>query len=374
MPEAGFILRANRAIGSGHLMRVRPLVRLLKERNIYSSLFVYAFDERLRDMSEVFDEVCVYETKEDILNDLLSADKSTGTLPSLLIIDDYDSDEKFETPLHNKFKIAVIDDLADRKHNCDMLLDTDPLYETKQLQYRLLCGSDCKLLLGAAYSLTDPSFYRDNFIPGKFSCTCKAHSRRYRRLKKSSASCVMNDSLLCPLSEVLVSFGGADPVSATLTLLTTILRERLYCSFRFTVLAGPANSDFEKMQELIAAELPELFKDRITLIRQCRDVADLLYCHDLAVGACGGMMKERIITGLPSVGVLIADNQKGADTLFEKFGLGEILTTEDLKDGKKVKAALRRCEDRSAEITENCFKLYDGQGLKRIADALESLL
>ncbi|MBL0225443.1 MAG: UDP-2,4-diacetamido-2,4,6-trideoxy-beta-L-altropyranose hydrolase [Geobacteraceae bacterium] len=78
--------------------------------------------------------------------------------PKLLIIDNYALDSRWETKLRPYVeKIMVIDDLADRSHDCDLLLDQN-LYQSIETRYDKLISESCKRLLGPKYALFRPEF------------------------------------------------------------------------------------------------------------------------------------------------------------------------------------------------------------------------
>ena len=411
LPHIGVIVRANRGIGTGHLMRVKCVLPRLAE-HAFLELFVYAFDEALRPMCSEYDAVHVFDTRDDVLEHLralahadsartadstaaadaaaaagaaagtAAADADSQRLPDLLIIDDYAIDEAFESELYDYTRIFVIDDLCDRRHRCHMLLDQTLI--TREEGYAKLCNEDCQLLLGSRYSFTADHFYPQNYpLDYRSTCTCGAHhfplsgralwGKSKEQLSSMPASCLCQDGQTQGLPRVFVSFGGADPVSACLNVCRSVIAEGLHRSYSFTVLAGAANKDYQQLLALAAA-LPPDEKRNLLIIHHCNDVADLLFRHDLALGAYGGMFRERIAAALPTAGVEIADNQEGAAFIVSKFELGVSLTMEQLKDGKAIRAALDDLMENSSTYSRNCLKVYDGEGLNRIAAALLSLL
>lgn len=381
LPHIGVIVRANQSIGTGHLMRIKPLLPKLKE-HAYLTLYVYAFDEALRPLCSEYDKVQTFETKEDILCHLQFLKAKTQSsvaderLDDLFIIDDYAIDKDFEQELYTCAKLFIIDDLCNREHSCHILLD-QTLF-TREEGYQKLCPPECKLLLGAPYSLTLERFYVQNYMPDYHSpCTCGAHHGPVcaRTLENApyQGNCTGADSQCQPVPRVLVNFGGADPVSACLQSCRTIIDSKLYEQYHFTVLAGAANKDYPRIQELLQT-IPQPYQERMELIAHCNDVADLLFKHDIAIGAYGGMFRERIAAAIPTLGVEIADNQAGAGAIVEHFKLGLSLELEQLKDSHALKSALSELLYNGKFYSDNCRAIYDGQGLNRIAHELLALL
>lgn len=395
------VLRANHQIGTGHLMRLRSLIPYLKEK-ARVCLYVYAFEERLRPLCTDYDAVYTFAHKEDILEHLLSlplppqahVDEATAVsapevkyLPEVLVIDDYAIDKSFESQLYPRCKLFVVDDLFDRTHQCHMLLDQT--LKTHEAEYRALCNPECQLLLGAPYSLTLECFYPQHYNPNyKSHCSCAAHTlplssrlltltTGYTPAKSNTATSQASMSSVAQaharLPRVFVNFGGADPVGACLKVARSVVGGRLYERFAFTMLSGAANPDYEAISELTKSIEPE-WQHNFILIRHCSDVADLFVRHDIALGAYGGMFRERIAAGLPTIGVIIADNQKGADDIVEHYELGLNLKLSELEEPDTLERALETLYKQRTRFTQNCLKVYDGHGLERIVKAIFSLL
>lgn len=394
-PWIGVIVRANRSIGTGHLMRIKPLLPKLKA-HAQLTLYVYAFDEALRPLCAEYDEIKTFATKEDILEHL----SAQATVPQVLLIDDYAIDASFEAPLNTRSKILVVDDLYNRKHQCDVLLNQN--LGPNEQAYRKLCPPHCQLLLGSQYSLTAERFYPKNYPLGEPSgCTCGAHSNAL-----SVRALIGKDKLPEPLPplanaaqfvpptlkaeleqrgidvaslghrtpvRVFVNFGGADPVSACLKFTQALLSGKLYERYAFTIIAGAANNDYPELERLIAT-IPDQYRARVHLMRHCQDVADLLFKHDVVIGAYGGMFRERLAAGIPTIGVVIADNQIGGPQAMVKFHFGLNLELTQLSDPEVVEATLKELIANAPQFTHNCLKVYDGLGLERVAQAVLTLL
>ena len=153
-PWIGVILRANRAIGTGHLMRIKPLLPQLKA-HAQLRLYVYAFDEALRPLCAEYDEIKTFATKDEVLAHLTAlpapeaaleaAQEPEGGgeyLPQVLIIDDYAIDASFEAPLSARTRIMVVDDLVNRPHDCALLHAQGLTRSAQDSQH--LCNDDCR--------------------------------------------------------------------------------------------------------------------------------------------------------------------------------------------------------------------------------------
>lgn len=167
-------------IGSGHVARCLTLADKLKEnaadvtficREHAGSLCDYiakqdfpvlklpagTFDPSLDGTEPLHHAAWLGVTQE------ADADASINLLKRLgkadwLIVDHYALDARWETRLRPYTgKIMVIDDIADRLHDCELLLDQN-LYQNMDSRYRRLVPENCVQLLGSRYALLKPAF------------------------------------------------------------------------------------------------------------------------------------------------------------------------------------------------------------------------
>ena len=147
------------------------------------------------------------------------------TQPQWLIIDHYAIDHRWEEKLRSDVgKIMVIDDLADRPHNCDLLLDQN-LYQAMQTRYDNLVPISCQKLLGPKYALLRPEF---------------AAARKSLQLRDGQ------------VKRVLVFFGGVDPSNETGKALQA-LAGFIDRQFEVDVVVGGGNLHKEQIQKFCEA-------------------------------------------------------------------------------------------------------------------------
>lgn len=282
-------------IGVGHLMRCLTAADWLIKSQFASDvtfLCNYNLPEELKTVihEKGFDSAYIYNTNSGSFNTESDADQSITYLQSKqaywLIIDHYQIDISWETKVRPYVKrILVIDDLANRKHDCDVLLDQNI---SPNLCYRYidLVPRTCQLLLGPKYLLLRPAFY--SVIP-----TIKTKPK-----------------------QVLVNFGGSDPTHEIEKVIQSI-KKYGYCfkNLHFHIVAGPANKragEIEKLCESI---------DQIIYYKEA-PLEELLLQSDFAIGAGGISLWERCALGVPSAVIVVADNQ--AELANEAEGLGLI--------------------------------------------------
>lgn len=199
--------------------------------------------------------------------------------PDWLIVDHYALDASWEAAMHPHCgRLMVIDDLADRIHHCDLLLDQT--LDRSQTAYAGWVQSGCELLCGAQYAMLRPEFAR---------LRTKSLSRREHP----------------GLQHLLVSMGGVDQDNVTEDVLRAIETSALGNRVRVTVVLGPsAPWQSSVMAQAASMSVPTTVRIGVS------DMASLMLDSDLAIGAAGATSWERCCLGLPSIMIVLADNQR----------------------------------------------------------------
>ncbi len=284
---------ASEWIGIGHMMRCLTLANMLKQQANGEVVFVCNYDlpQALRKQLiaqghhlELLPPVKHLDMNEDahMTRHLLSA-----YVIRWLIVDHYGLDAHWERQMKRQGqKILVIDDLANREHDCDALLDQN-LQPDFMNRYDGKVNLDCRLFLGPAFLLLRQEFY-DNYN------TITPIER---------------------LQHVLINFGGSDPTNETEKVLQSYahLSDSLG-NVCFHVVAGPANPRKERLRQL-CRELPG------TIFYEQAVMSELLCRMDMAIGAGGVTMWERCFMGVPSAVIVVADNQYDSVQEAERLGL-----------------------------------------------------
>lgn len=205
-----------------------------------------------------------------------------------LIVDHYRLDWRWQQKIHSRVgKIMVIDDLADRKHDCDILLDQN-FYPNLEYRYRGLVPEACRCFLGPRYSLL-----REEFL--KLQDKMRIRDGKVRR--------------------ILVFFGGSDPTNETMKALAAIKESKL-SAVAVDVVVGGANSQKDEVRRFCDTMTNTVFHCQIN------NMAELMDKADLAIGAGGSTTWERCYIGLPCLTIIIADNQ--AETTAAVAGYGAV--------------------------------------------------
>ncbi|WP_421304556.1 UDP-2,4-diacetamido-2,4,6-trideoxy-beta-L-altropyranose hydrolase [Aeromonas veronii] len=321
--KVAFRLDAGAEIGLGHLMRCLAIADRLKTAGAECHFLCHQLPAHLLPLlqSHQHHPLCALD--------------DAGPLPTLrpewLVCDHYQIDRQIEQTLAiHCGQLLVIDDLADRPHHGQLLLDQGPLRSTAD--YQSLAPADCRLLLGTDYALLRPA---------------------YRQLARQKVS---------QWQRGLICFGGADPAGACLITLNSLARQPWARTIRWTLVAGGANPFWPELEQRVA-ELADL---DLVLLRQSDQMADLMSRHDFAIGAAGGMTWERACLGLPTLAVPIVDNQQFNDEVIARFQLAERLTLSELAEPERLMQALQRLELQADNYRCRGQQQVDGLGLDRL--------
>ena len=212
--------------------------------------------------------------------------------PGWLVVDHYAFDARWQrAACPAGTRLMVIDDLADRPHDGDLLLDQNLGHAAAD--YDGLVPERCTRLIGPRYALLRPEFAE---------MRAAALARRARRQG---------------LRRLLVTMGGVDRANATSVVLEALRGAPLPDDLRIIVVMGGQAPSLERVQAL-AAEMPRATE----VVVNVADMAARMAQADLAIGAGGGTTWERCALGLPSIIVETADNQAGIAGALAGAGAG----------------------------------------------------
>ena len=253
-----------------------------------------------------------------------------------LIVDHYALDRKWETLLRPLVKkIMVIDDLADRDHDCDLLLDQN-LYSEMETRYTELVPDSCHQLLGPRYALL-----REEFV------------RVRNKLKPIDGTA----------KRVLIFMGGNDPNNETEKVLKAIIRSGLI-DLEIDVVLGLGDPHNESIKKLCAQKLP-----KANFHCQINNMAELMTKADFAVCSGGTITWERCCLGLPAIVMAMAENQVALSSFSAQLGLCLYLGKADSVSIEKIGSALRifcNAPELLQSFSTKSKRVVDGQGQRRV--------
>lgn len=258
-----------------------------------------------------------------------------------LIVDHYALDHKWESMLRAFTKqIMVIDDLADRTHECDLLLDQN--LGTLDVDYIGLVPSHCELLIGTKYALLRPEFaqWRD-------------YSLHRRQLEPQ-------------LKTLIINLGGVDKDNVTTQVLKALMRSALPIDCTIRVIMGATAPHIDSVRK-VASELSW----QTDIIVNAKNMAKLMANADLAIGASGSTTWERCCLGLPSIQLVTADNQDKIANYLQAQKIAFLIHHDGIKSQLiKVIETLAKTPQHLSEASLRCSIITDGLGTVKVKEIL----
>ena len=340
IPLAVFRADTSAAIGGGHVMRCLALADALCEIG-WECVFAgqRATAGFLKSQKWRGAEILVLD--DDPASEATSMMQRWPEGCELLIVDHYQRDDRFERAFRPwARRIMVIDDLANRTHDCDLLLDQTA--GRHAADYAPFIPPSCRLMLGAGYAMLRSEF---------------AHARPRAVAARRRGG---------PVCRILVAFGASDPGDATSLVLRGIAETGI--DVAIDVVLGEHAPHIAAVRRCIAG-LPQT----VTLHCAVSNMAELMCNATMAIGAAGTTSWERCCLGLPTVTIVTADNQKFVGAALDDAGAIRLLGRAEDLTGTEIGAAVTLlATDSVARIAmaEQAAALCDGRGLERVILAL----
>lgn len=355
---------ASLSIGSGHVMRCLTLAQGLTDRGHHCEFIVRKCPDNqatlitdrgftVHELPPIYDCEAFEDPKNIYLNWLgCSLEQDAMAVkpfidrvkPDWVVIDHYALDARWTKALQSDSKFLVIDDLANRQHQCDLLLD-QTLGRVLN-DYSEFVPPHCKVLAGARYALLRPEF---------------SELRQYSIDRRTDIS----------VQQVLVNLGGVDKDNVTEQVLEVLARTVLGRNSKIVAVLGGASPWKEEIREALRA-----FPDSELRINETQ-MARLMADSDIAIGAAGSTSWERCCVGLPSIMVVLAENQKKVAYELERVGAAIVLKeparlNEELKE---VLCSLSSDTDNTlSRMTQKALEVTSGDGCAKVIRAMESMV
>jgi UDP-2,4-diacetamido-2,4,6-trideoxy-beta-L-altropyranose hydrolase len=261
--------------------------------------------------------------------------------PDWLVLDHYALDQRWEEALAPYYrKLLVIDDLADRPHRCDLLLDQN--LGSQPEHYARWVPAHCRVLTGPHFALLRPEF-----------AALRPYSLQRRQAQPA-------------LRQLLITMGGVDQPNATGQVLQALKTCALPADCRITVVMGLTAPWLQNVQEL-ATQMPWPTEVVVNVGDMARRMAD----SDLAIGAAGSTSWERCCLGLPTLMVVLAENQQaGAQALEAAHAAYMIRAVSDI--ATQLPLAVRELMDSDCQsrMSLAASAITNGQGVEEILNAI----
>ena len=306
----------NAETGVGHVLRCITLADKLIDYNIKCTFFVRNISKSLFAILDEKFEVILLDRIDIMFSAIDEYSRWLGVNQRFdaeefiamaqpgnfngVVVDHYGLGHHWERAVQDNFRfILVLDDLANREHICNLLVDQS--IGRKASCYSSLVPQICTLLVGPKYALL-----RDEF------------SADFSGFKKQF--------------DILINFGGADKNNYTEHVLITLAMHANMHKHSIKIIIGsdyPYTFGLERrVEELgLKCKLVENPNNVAREISECR----------IAIGAGGVSLLERSALGVPSIVYAIADNQKHISAEYERQGLGAVIRKGEI--GEHVKLA-----------------------------------
>lgn len=327
---------ANEHIGTGHIMRCISIAKAFLPHDP-DILFITA-DEKGKNLIDQngFNMLCLNSNYSDMDSELIEFKKIIKNYtPKLLLIDSYYVTEGYLRTLTELTQTAYMDDLNAKQWKVDYLINYN-IYATV-VDYSGYKGTQTKLLLQPQYAPLREEF-KD----------MRKHEIR-------------------PVSEVLVSAGGADPERVTEKMIKKLCP--IYSDIRFHFIVGALNPRIRDIRTMSEGQL-----NAVLHINE-QHMSELMQNCDIAISAAGSTLYELCATGIPTITYTLADNQLAAAKEFQSQGI--MLSAGDCRENDRfteyLKALFQQMitdEVLRKQMSAKMQLLVDGYGADRLAAAL----
>ena len=334
--------------GSGHVMRCLTLANELTAKGCEVRFISRVLPGNLCDYIEELD--FSVSRLSDSLSDKQDAEATVKIVRSyalnggFVIVDSY----RLSLPWQKHIKAAgnqlmVLDDLADRKHYCDILLNQNYRSGLHD-RYPDLVPLSATLLLGAHYAL----------IRKEFSEFREASIERRKSPKKKN---------------ILVFMGGSDPDNDTGKVLIGFLRSKIIESIKINVVIGVGNPNKKELEVLCGGH------KNIVLHIQTAHMVKLMVEADFAIMAGGTTTWERCVLGLPSLVVVQSEDQLPSTIALDRMGAHKCLGyASDISSDKYLESFSKVTHSDLLAMSEVSKDICDGNGAARVSEQIIDIL
>lgn len=333
-------------IGTGHVMRCLRVAKKAKLQGAKVHFLTVFADEWPGDSQEFeihYLQDAAQSQSADAEQCSVMIQETVGTCdePVCVLVDHYGLDWQWEHMLRDVVDcVIVIDDLVDRSHDCDALINPSLVNPPADL-YHTLVPDEALLMLGAGFAILDDSF---SDLPDKQS----------------------HDGL----ARIFIGFGGVDNHAFTIKAIEA-LSEAGFADYPIDVVIGRHFPQLSRLEELANQ------RGQVTIHRQVSNVSDLMTRADIAIGAGGTMSWERLAAGLPTLVFGIAENQIALiDSLLKAEVAVGTSWAIGLRDTEIHKMVNQFVVDKNLHkmMSQKTRKIVDGHGVKRVMKGLYASL
>lgn len=313
------IIRADggEQIGFGHIMRTLVLAEEISKKNtvtyVCSDKKIYNSGVELLRSRNIKVKVISEDNEiKDILN--IEAD--------IIIVDKYNISVEYLYKLRKKFKLVYIDDNNELPYyDVDVLINQN-IY-AKDFNYNI--NQNAKILLGEKYVMLRDEF-RDN--------------------------CKVCNTINSKVDNIFVSIGGSDDNNFT----EDIIKVLKDLDIKLHIIVGPGFIYNDRLKKYESYKV-RLYYNAI--------MSNVMNKCDIAISSSGSTLYELCTLGIPTLGFVVAENQRTCAEYMHKLGVIKMITLNNLK------SVMEGFDYNARRIMKNNMKnLIDGQGVHRIIHAI----
>lgn len=350
---------ASLQIGTGHVMRCLTLADALRVRGAQSTFICRPHAGHLLDLIKQRGHKAIalspaddafiapadpFHAKwlgTDWASDAAQTSQALGAqVVDWLVVDHYALDRRWEQALRPLTRrIMAIDDLADRPHDCAMLLDQNLGRQSQD--YGGLLSRHTQTLIGPTYALLRPEFVQ---------------WREYSLQRRNKPQ----------LKNLLITMGGVDQANATGQVLAALTHCELPTDLRITVVMGPTAPWLVQVQAQATA-----MSRPTEVLAGVNNMAQLMAESDLCIGAAGGSAWERCALGLPTLVLILAANQHSGAMALQTHGAALFAADpQQLIEQMKELFTLEKQSSVLRKMSQTAAQLTHGDGASQVVDLL----
>ena len=348
-------------IGSGHVIRCLTLADSLKEKKAKCEFVcretkgnLISFIESRGYLTHILPPISSEEDKsiksaDSGFNCWWSDAQETKNIISVnsfyhwVVVDHYALDENWEKIIKPVCsRLMVIDDLANRRHDCDLLLDQN-YYKNSLQRYQGLLPTNCISLLGPSYVLL-----RQDFVDAK------------KKLPFRDGT----------IKRILVFFGSSDLSNETNKVLMAV-KELALSTVEVDIVVGKANPHRHQIKMLCNNI------SNVNYYCNISNMAELILRADIGIGAGGSSIWERCYLGLPSIISVVAPNQIETTEDVASLGAIDYLGCSKILSSDNYATALLKAianPNHVKLISSNALSLVNGIGTHNVVDVMCTIL
>jgi len=328
---------ANSEIGTGHVMRCLALAGAWRDAGgevvVVSSKDGAALAELVRE-SGFRAEVSQLPAGSDS-DALHTAALARSAGADLVVIDGYQFCPAYQGIVKTEARVLWIDDGGQAGACCaDIILNQNISADPKMYS---TASAETMLLLGTRYALLRPEFLE------------------YRNWKRDFPP---------RARRILITLGGSDPAHATVPIAEIVSQ---IPGIDVRVVIGPAVSERETMIQRLSQ------RENIEFLVAPDNMAKLMEWADVAISAAGSTCWELAFMGLPSILIVVAENQRPIAEGMKRAGaVFDHWPHSQLDDAGFLEGltALGESEALRRQLSANASALVDGWGGQRVVESI----